>query len=143
MATVDELPDDLKPLGRRVPSTALVNMSQPELECRCAEAQQLLSEADSEPDESRARRKRREADKVLSAMSLSAYMAEQGRLLERIDQADKGSYEYRALLGELDQLARDNPIPWERLSGVLLEHAERQLQSAAKPRWFRKGKTNA
>jgi hypothetical protein len=77
-------------------------------------------------------------------MSLSAYLAEQGRLLDQIEQekATEGGCAVQALTDDLRRLDRDNPIPWERLSGALLEIASAELerrQSAAnkRPRWLK------
>ena len=145
MASVDDLPPDLRPLGRRVPSEVRINQSQLELECRCAEAQSLLAQAESEPDEDRSRRKRRAAERLLTAMSLSTFTAEQTRLLDEISKArlEDGGYRALALEGELSRLTRNHPQPLERIAGVLMEHAVSQLeqnitQAAGKRRWFRR-----
>lgn len=149
MATVDELPEDLRPLGRRVPSEVRLNQSQAELEIRCAEAQSLIAQADSAEDETKARRLRRDAEKYLTAMSLGAFMAEQGRLLDAIGQAkrNQATYEASALTDEMRRLVRDNPQPLERIAGVLLETAnaeiERKHAAANRPRWFRRKVRNA
>ena len=143
MASVDLLPSDLQPLGRRVPPEARANQTQLELEARCTEAAALIALAESEPDEDRSRRKRREAERMLSAMSLSAFTAEQSRLLDDISQAklEQGSYRALALEGELTKLLRGHPQPLDTLAGMLTEMAASQLeqkitQAAAKRRWF-------
>jgi hypothetical protein len=119
LANVEDLPEDLRPLARRVPTESRLNQSLPELKARCEEASALLAEADMASDEDQARRKRREADRMLSAMSLETFVLEQQRLLSAIGEAQKieGGYEAAHLTDELNQLIRDNPQPLERISG--------------------------
>jgi hypothetical protein len=144
-ASVDLLPPDLRPLGRRVPSETRANQTQMELEARCTEAAALLAQADSEPYEDRSRRKKRQAERVLAAMSLSAFTSEQSRLLDEISQAKLEQADYRALAlhGELTKLVRTHPQPLETLAGMLTEMAANRLEenitqaAAGKRRWFR------
>lgn len=144
MASVDLLPPDLQPLGRRVDAATRLNMSQIELEARMTEVASLLAQAESESDEDRSRRRRREADRMLAAMSISAFTSEQARLLNEISDARKedGGYRALALEGELTKLVRQHPQPLGTLAGMLTELAASQLEqkitqaATSKRRWF-------
>jgi hypothetical protein len=63
-------------------------------------------------------------------MSLSAFMAEQGRLLDAIGEAkrNQATHEAAALADELRRLERDHPQPWERMYGMTLEAANAELE---------------
>jgi hypothetical protein len=140
MATIESLPAELRALARRVPYESRINQSIPELQARCEDAAGLLAEADTEADEARARRKRKEADRMLNSMSVETFLKEQGRLLDSIDKAKavEGGYAVQALTEELQRLLKDHPQPWERLAGMLLEAATQELeirQAAVRKPW--------
>lgn len=144
LATPEDLPAELRALARRVPTTARLNMSAVELELRCEEAASLLAEADMADSEDAARAKRREADRVINAMSMGAFLAEKSRLEGSLAEArlKQGSYEAADRADELRRLYRQHPQPWERISGALLEAAasevEKRQSAANRPRWFRR-----
>jgi hypothetical protein len=146
LAVPEDLPEDLRAIARRIPTESRLNQSVPELKARCEEVQGLLAQADTADDPDKARRLRKEADRMINGLSLQTFILAQGKLLERIGEASKveGSYEAAHIQDELQKLTRDNPQPLEKLAGALLEAAAMALerQSAAKrPRWWKRNRS--
>lgn len=79
LACVDDLPAELRALGRRIPAEILVVMTPREALARCEYVNDLLGRAQNERDD-KAARIRRLAEQVLKSIDDRAYDAEVARL---------------------------------------------------------------
>lgn len=144
MASVEDLPEDLVPLGRIIPPLTVALMEPGELYLRCVYAAQLTGLAELS-DESEAKRLRRTARRHLEAISVTALSQECERLQEKSREAALNNDERTAAywLDQLADLVRDNPQqPEEWLNSVraaeVVRSADRAKEnSAARPRRFR------
>jgi hypothetical protein len=136
MAAVEDLPEYLRPLASRVPAETREHMSARELTIRCEEAAGLMAQAEMQ-DEDRARRCRRDAEKILTAVSFRAFIVTLAMLTRELEAARKqnGQYAVMAVERRIQDLAKNNP----QADRVFSEFAgELGSQTAAKRRWFRK-----
>jgi hypothetical protein len=114
MADVNSLADSqLRNLARKIPSEILSNLGTAELRCRCDAAAGLLDDISRSNDEYERGRLQREADRVLNAISLRAWLMGTQVLLSEIEKAkqDGAGTGHRAALDELDRFVKDNPQP--------------------------------
>ena len=114
MANVDSLRDaSLRSLARKINPEILANLGTAELRCRCDTAAGLLDDMSRSKDEYERSRLSREAERVLNAISLRAWLLGTQVLLGEIEtaKADGPGTGHKAALNELDRFVRDNPQP--------------------------------
>lgn len=113
MAEIADAPPDLRGLARRIPPETLQRLSPLELELRCEEASALLGEADGAGEGHQADRLRRDARRVLNAMTPAGYELAVQILSDQIREAQlKGAdREALALRQELHAITQANPQP--------------------------------
>ena len=120
MAEVEDIPQDLRGLARRVPPSTRAALTRFDLGSRCEAAAVLITEADQESDPLRAHRKRSQAGRF-AAMTPEAYSAEVGRLRDELEEAkrrgdDQSAWQAGEDLRELDPASppgtgREGPGP--------------------------------
>jgi hypothetical protein len=136
MASVEDVPEDLRPLARQVPFEYRIKQSPAELRARCEEASELLAEADGKKS------KARDAERMLSAVPQADFERYSAAIINQIREADlrgDGSTS-SALKKTLQDLDKENPQPYERLFNIWIELAleaeraerERQFKKAAR-----------
>jgi hypothetical protein len=140
LAEVEALPDDLKPIGRRISGQTVALMSQAELLLRAEYVHELESRATSEPPD-KAQRTRKLAEQVIRSLSDFSFSAAQAELSAAVADAqrrgdDRGAFE--ALAG-LRALEHQNPrLPLERINayaaGVAIKTIERKVSAPIPPR---------
>lgn len=118
MAEVEDIPQDLRGLARRVPPLTRAALTRFDLGSRCEAAAVLITEADQESDPLRAHRKRSQAGRLLAAMTPEAYSAEVGRLRDELEEAkrrgdDQSAWQAGEDLRELDR--RHPQVPAEKV----------------------------
>jgi hypothetical protein len=121
MASILDLDEDLRYLGRVIPPLSMATMEPVELRLRAAFAAQLIGLADLADDDSEARMLRRKARKILTALSLGQLSTQARDIDERISAAvrdsDEGLAEY--LSDEQKRLLSDNPqVPAEYVTAA-------------------------
>jgi hypothetical protein len=136
---VEQLPEELRALARRVSPETRANQSVTELTQRVEYSIQLLAEADIASDEHRARLIRRKADRVLRAISLETLSSESARLNRELAAAHRDGDDRRAaeILLEIRGLALRNPQPpADRIAGAAVaavSNARGELGGIPKP----------
>jgi hypothetical protein len=124
MADVNTLADSqLRSLARKIPSEILANLGTAELRCRCDTAAGLLDDMSRSNDEYERSRLSREAERVLNAISLRAWLMGTQVLLDEVAKAkaDGAGTAHTAALNELDRFVRDNPQPGLQDAAVAAE----------------------
>jgi hypothetical protein len=113
VATIDEMPLELRSLAHRVPEDVREHCTVLELRVRLEEALDLEARADAAVDESRARNLRLRAQKILQAMSPAAYSAATRLLNEDLTAAHRHGDDPAAvaILAEMRQLERKHVQP--------------------------------
>ena len=144
MATVDDVPDDLRHLARVVPPLTRYSMDPVELRLRCEFAAQLIGLA-SLSDDAEARQLRRKARQHLEAMSIYSLTQQTEHYRELAREAALNNDEKTAehWLDEAAELMRRNPqLPEDWMRDIQLTEVVNQVsRSAARgPRWFRRKK---
>lgn len=121
MASVDDVPPDLRPLARKVPHEYREKLTPVELSARCEEAAELFAQADR--DENRVKRK--QADRFLSAMPMADLTVFRQAIEMQIREAElnEAALEAGQLRELLSRLDRENPQPYERLIAAYGEQA--------------------
>jgi hypothetical protein len=147
MATVEDSPEPLKALARKIPPETRDHLGPAELRFRVEAASALFDQA-AYSDEREAKRLRREGERYLMAVSFKAYVVTASMLSDELKAARKrGDTGAERETGErLEDFMKRNPQPvleragnGEDVSAVLAELM--QEQSAAKRprfRWFRR-----
>jgi hypothetical protein len=112
-ASVEDVPADLRALARRVPPERLQYLSAQELADRCAEAAALFGEADTAGPGHKPDRLRRQAKRVLEAMSPAAYNLAMHILAEEKHQAELDGNDARVadLREQARSLDQNHPQP--------------------------------
>ena len=140
MATVDDVPDDLRYLARVVPPLTRSTMTPVELTLRCEYAAQLIGLA-ALSDDGEARQLRRRARQHLEALSVYSLGEQTAHYKELAREAALNNDERAAdrWLEEASELVRRNPqLPEDWLREVQLVEVVRSVsKSAASPRRFR------
>jgi len=140
MASVDDVPDDLKGLARTVAPLTRSTMDPVELRLRCEFAAQLIGLA-ALSDESEGRQLRRKARRHLEALPISAVRQRCEQLQElaaqaRLNDDDRAE---RELLDEAADLVQANPqLPEEWLKEIQLAEVVSSVKKSAvnRPRRF-------
>jgi hypothetical protein len=112
LATIYDVDPDLKSVARQVPASTLSALNPAELTARCLGAQRLYDEADHSGEE-KARRLRRQARRILRAMTPRAFRLAMEVLEEEIRQArlDQASYRVMRAGDQMRELERLHPQP--------------------------------
>ena len=100
MASVEDVPVDLRAIARRIPGETLAMMTPTEAALRCRNIHELQSRAANEPPD-KAGRTRKLAEKVLRSVSDYSYSATQADLSEALADANR-----RGDSGGLTKLSR-------------------------------------
>jgi hypothetical protein len=146
LASIDDIPLDLRALARVIPPLTMAFLTPGELLLRCEFAAQQIAVADLS-DESEARRLRRKARQHLESLSLQQLADAQADLQQRLSAASReGDDRLAAFLHEqLESLPDRNPVlPGEWLREVQIAGLVRSSQkriAARSPRWFRKNRS--
>jgi hypothetical protein len=114
LASVDSLSDaSLRSLARKINPEILANLGTAELRVRVETANGLFDDMARSGDEYERSRFSREAERVLSAISLRAWLMGTQVLLDEIAKAkaDGAGTAHTSALNELDRFTRDNPQP--------------------------------
>jgi hypothetical protein len=150
MASVDDAPEPLRALARKIPPDTREHLGRTELRFRVEAAAALFNEA-ALADEREAKRLRGDGDRYLSAVSFKAYMVTASALADGMSAArlDKNDRAVRALGDRLEDFSKRNPQPileraanGEDVSAAIAELMQEQ-QGAVKRRWFRRKAKNA
>jgi hypothetical protein len=124
MADVNSLADaGLRSLARKINPEILSNLGTAELRVRVETANGLYGDMSRSGDEYGRSRLSREADRILNAISLHAWLMGTQVLLGEIAKAkaDGAGTAHTSALNELDRFTRDNPQPGLRDAAVAAE----------------------
>jgi hypothetical protein len=124
MADVNSLGDaSLRSLARRIDPEILRNLGDTELRVRVETANGLFDDMPRAKDEYERSRIEREAQRVLNAISLRAWLMGSQVLLGEIEKAkaDGAGTAHTSALKELDRFVRDNPQPGFSDAAVIAE----------------------
>lgn len=124
MASVDSLSDaSLRSLARKINPEILSNLGTAELRVRVETANGLYDDMSRSGDEYERGRLSREAERVLNAISLRAWLMGTQVLLDEIAKAkaDGAGTAHTSALNELDRFVRDNPQPGLQDAAVAAE----------------------
>lgn len=141
MVDVNSLADSqLRSLARKIPSEILSNLGTAELRCRCDTAASLLDDMSRSNDEYERSRLSREAERVLNAISLRAWLMGTQVLLDEIEKAkaDGAGTAHTSALNELDRFTRDNPQPGLSDPAVISELAGINNAAPRRRQFFRR-----
>lgn len=124
MASVDSLSDaSLRSLARKINPEILANLGTAELRVRVETANGLYADMARSGDEYERSRLSREAERVLNAISLRAWLMGTQVLLDEIEKAkaNGAGTAHTSALNELDCFTRDNPQPGLQDAAVAAE----------------------
>jgi hypothetical protein len=145
MATVDDAPEPLRGLARKIPAETREHLGFTELRFRVEAAGAAFDQA-AYADEREAKRLRREGELYLSAVSFRAYMLTASLLAEEMKAARaRGDDRAERELGErLEDFSKRNPQPvmeraanGEDVAAVIAEITQgKSADRNTKPRWL-------
>jgi hypothetical protein len=133
MASVEDVPDDLKSLARVIPPLTRSTMTDVELRLRCEFAAQLIGLA-ALSDDGEARQLRRKARQHLEALSVHSLgeQTEHYKELAREAALNNGERAADSWLEEASDLVRRNPqLPEDWLRDVQLAELVRSVNKSA------------
>lgn len=140
MAEVDSLADSqLRNLARKIDRETVKNLGTAELRVRVETASGFYDDMARCGDEYQRARLKREAERVLNAVSLKAWLAGATLLLDAIESARKDNGETAAMAAgeELDRWVRDHPQPGLDDPAVMAEIAGVNSAVGKPRRWFK------
>lgn len=146
MATINDVPEPLRALARKILPDTRDHLGRTEIRYRVEAAAALFDEA-AYADGREARRLRRDGDRYLSAVSFKAYMVTASALAgwieaARLNQDDRA---VKTLGDQLEDFSKRNPQPileragnGEDVSAAIAELVQEQSAAGNRPRWFRR-----
>jgi hypothetical protein len=115
MASIEQLPEDLRPAARRIPADTLATMNQAEALLRASYIADLTARAAGE-SEDKARRTHALAEKIAKSLSHESYVYHANKLNSEMANLRGDSQAAGSAYQALRQLQRDNPpVPVERI----------------------------